>query len=1586
MAFIETTPFALVTLSSFILLSIQKIRKLKSKIKKFHDNDDKEDHIINNYFSTIKRDSIKTLISLIQSILFTFLLVLSALTFFKRSKKLSSTLNKHLTLIYFTSFLSLLWQIRNLSGGDENQGNNCSLDQCNIDIPFVITNTILSLLATTIAITTPRGPPEYDDNGRLVSPNSYSSIWDFITFSTMNPLMCKAYKKDSLSDSDLDQLPRDYRASTLFKKFEKYSSPTTVIGASLYYVPITFLYSFLNFIQTNPSSLGWGFFCIFGMLISNILYYISTTQQWYWSASAMQVSIKGMLNAEIFSKSLRLSYNANNDDEAEKNSKDEQKDSSSDMKGVGKITNLMTVDSQRIGQFSMWWTTALIDCPTQITIGLYFLYRLLGVASIFGFMIMIVIIPINQQTAKYFAKTQEKLMKARDNRVNLMNELLQGIRMIKFFAWEKNWTKQVLETREVELVHLRKNFLFLLAFNFIWLLSPVLVSIVSFAVFSKIQGNVLTPSIVFTSIAIFNEIRFVLNQLPEVLMQGFQAYVIKPKKRIAFENANISWGKPSSSPSTNSKIDFIMKDLNIEFPLEKLSIICGPTGSGKTLLLMALLEETNIISGKVYSPRSSSNNDVFNQNNSPLLPANWIVDNSVAYVAQESWLQNASIRDNILFGLPYIEKRYNEVISMCALTRDFEILEDGDLTEVGEKGLTLSGGQKQRCALARAVYSRAKHILIDDALSAVDAHTAKHLIDDCITGSLMKGRTRILVTHHIGLALSKADYLVVLESGKVVTNGVVDDLRSSGELSSVLKEADSDVDFNDLAEAAAETIPLEINSNNKNLGKIMLHQGEPSTSSSITVVNNGDNSISEEYDDESNNSSDVSSIRSDIDVEGLSSETSTIKEQDINNNGNNSKGGGSGNIIKRLLFNNINNNNNKQSSGSKSSTTAIQIDSKKPRVLIKEEERAKGTVKLNIYLKYFNANGNLLFWIMVIFLFFTTRAAQIIESWWLKVWSSSSSKDPKNVTQQLFNMTTYNINNDNDNNNVLLYDLPSVPDFDLDDSNYYLLPSITNNNYTIIRGDNHDVDYYFNIYVLITMASVVLGIMRFLWLYYGSLRASRNLYEQLLHRVIRAPLRFFDTTPVGRILNRFSKDFETIDSILIGDLALFLNNVIMMISTVMVITAITKEFLIASSLFGILYIIVGSLYAKASRELKRIDSVTKSPLYSHFGETLLGITTIRAFGAKKKFMIDMLTKIDNNHRPFYLMWCVNRWLSIRFNVIGSFLSFLAGLFVLLNIDHIDAGLAGLSLSFAMTFSKQIMWSVRKYTALEMSLNAVERIDEFLHIPQEAPEIVNPRPPAAWPHSGNIQFENVEVKYAPDLEPVLHHISFNIQGQEKIGLVGRTGSGKSTISLTLFRFIEPSDGNIFIDNIDIGTIGVEDLRSRITIIPQDPILFTDAFSQYRDYEIYEALQRVHLLPSSSTKATSSISSSERNNDDDTSIIMTNDDDVNNDNISMFSNLDTPITEGGKNFSQGQRQLLCLARALLKRSKIILMDEATARLRTVIDYDRILVLDQGNVVEFDRPYNLITDSNSLFHKMCKNSGEFDTLLSLVSSNKK
>ncbi|CAG8607661.1 8848_t:CDS:10, partial [Dentiscutata erythropus] len=621
----------------------------------------------------------------------------------------------------------------------------------------------------------------------------------------------------------------------------------------------------------------------------------------------------------------------------------------------------------------------------------------------------------------------------------------------------------------------------------------------------------------------------------------------------------------------------------------------------------------------------------------------------------------------------------------------------------------------------------------------------------------------------------------------------------------------------------------------------------------------------------------------------------------------------------------------------------------KPRVLIEEEARPSGMVKLKIYKSYFYANGNILYWLIVAVTFIGARGVQIMENWWLKVWSNAY--DSSETSPIIFNLVQ---------DNLVMIDG--------------------------IFSDIHkpySVDYYLNIYVLITFLSIITGVLRYAWLYYGSLRASKKLYQTLLHRVIRAPLRFFDTTPVGRILNRFGKDFETIDSSLAGELAQFLINAIMMLSTMAVLTVITK---------------VGALYVKASRELKRMDSVSRSPLYSHFTETLIGITTIRAFGASNRFMQDMLLKIDNNSRPSFYVWLTNRWLSIYFNVTSSFVSFLAGIFILWNLDQIDAGLAGLSLSFAMQFTRQIMWTVRKYTLLEMSLNAVERINEFSEIPQEAPAIIEPRPPACWPHSGAIVVQNLEVKYASDLEPVLHHISFNVKGQEKIGLVGRTGSGKSTIALTLFRFVEPSDGRILVDELDISSVGVEDLRSRITIIPQDPILFTgtirsnlDTFSQYEDSEILNSLRRVHLIPSI---------------EDIDDVLISGD--------NLFKNLDTPVSEGGKNFSQGQRQLLCLARALLRSSKIIVMDEATAsidfamdekiqkmirtefaectvlciahRLRTVIDYDRILVIDRGNIIEFDSPYNLITDNNSLFYQMCQNSGEFDLLMSLASKEDK
>ncbi|CAI2178694.1 732_t:CDS:10 [Funneliformis geosporum] len=1495
LSYSDAIPPTIITLGSFLLLILQKHHE-KIVVSPQVINTD----TTNIRISTVKRDVIKLGICIIQVSLFSFLLVrkvfenvdvihagllvfcwlyatiITLIAKKPRAKKWRTILNAHLTTIAFSAFLCSIWYLRFVFIMSKNSKDSEQV--------VAICNLISSFIVTAVAITTPRSPPLFD-NGKPVTPISSSSIFDFMTFAVMNPLIKKAYNKDALKESDLDQLPFDLRAIALYHRFKAWRSKSlfyriwnanqriiifqvigTMFVSLLYYVPSLFLYYFLEYIQEKPSDRAsnwdWGYICILGMFISNVLLLISNGQQWFWSASAFNTSICGMLNAEIYAKSLKMTNGVCIDNVNEKDSS-----KGDNAAAVGKLINLMAVDTSRIGQFSMWWTI-FFDTPIQIIISLYFLYHLLGIASIIAFTAMIMILPLNHLNSNYLSKVQTKLMKARDHRVSLMNEVLQGIRMIKLFAWERKWKERILDAREIELQELRKTFLSLISYNLIWLASPVFVTIIMFFVFTKIQGNELTASIAFTSITIFNELRFVLTNFPEVFMQGYQAIIsikrienfLNSKEiqsnesnmnnysltTIGFKNASVTWNEYNNELSSN---EFIMKDLNIEFPVGKLSVIYGHTGSGKTLLLMSLLRETNLIKGEIIFPNTPEN--IFNPGP---LTSNWILDNCVAFVAQESFLQNASIRSNITFGLPFHEERYNAVIKACALQRDFEILEDGDLTEIGEKGLTISGGQKQRCALARAVYSRAKHIIIDDALSAVDAHTAKHLMFDCITGPLMKGRTRIIVTHHVGLTLTKADYAVLLKDGKVEVAGTAQELKDS--LSGIFTETDNEVE--DIIETVAENTNFQ-------------------------MPTNASSDISNEYEIRPIDDSTI----------GVSSEGTTINE-DMNDSDQEEL------VVVSTL---------RQDKNKDMTKTAF------PKKLVQDEDYAIGNVRFGIYM----------------------TVSQVAENWWLKVWSNASKKDFINYASLIF------------------YE----PSFDI--------PSDLN---------RHDTNYYFSYYVLITISSVLLGVLRIAWLYYGSLRASRILYEALLYKIIRAPLRFFDTTPVGRILNRFSRDFETIDSTLIGSMASCLNFLLMMIGTVIVISAITKEFIIAALIFGVAYIYIGAIYAKCSRDLKRLESIAKSPIYTHFGETIIGISTIRAYGATKRFMEEILVRIDASNRPFFTKCTVNRWLSVRYNIMGAVLTFIAGIFIILNLYRIDAGLAGLSLTFAMSFSKQIMWMVRGYTAFEMNLNSIERVCEFMEINQEAAEIIEPRPPASWPYDGNIRVENLLIRYAPELEPVLHHVSFEISGQEKVGIVGRTGSGKSTMSLSLFRFIEPSDGKIIIDGIDISTIGIEDLRSRLTIIPQDPILFTgtirsnlDTFSQYEDHELYESLRRVRLLPS--------LEEEEHLNSQEMDLITTLDD---NKNINVFKNLDAPITEGGKNLSQGQRQLLCLARALLKRSKIILMDEATAsidfamddkiqkmirkefidctilciahRLRTVIDYDRILVLDQGNVIEFNR----------------------------------
>ncbi|KAL9039677.1 MAG: hypothetical protein Q9214_004780, partial [Letrouitia sp. 1 TL-2023] len=503
-------------------------------------------------------------------------------------------------------------------------------------------------------------------------------------------------------------------------------------------------------------------------------------------------------------------------------------------------------------------------------------------------------------------------------------------------------------------------------------------------------------------------------------------------------------------------------------------------------------------------------------------------------------------------------------------------------------------------------------------------------------------------------------------------------------------------------------------------------------------------------------------------------------------------------------------------------------------------------------------------------------------------------------------------------------------------------------------------------------------------------------------------------------MNRFSKDVEAMDQEVASIAVGMLSCVFSVIIIVILISAITPAFLIAGLFIAAIYIAVGAFYLRSSVDLKRLESIQRSPLYQQFGETLSGIITIRAYGHERRFTQDNLRRIDTHNRPFIYLWATNRWLAFRVDILGALVSFFAGAFVLFQIKSIDAGAAGLSMTYAVMFSENVLWLVRLYSMNEQNMNSVERIKEYLDVEQEAKAVIpETRPPGNWPSHGAIQFINYSTRYRDDLDPVLKNVTFNIQPGERVGIVGRTGAGKSSLALALFRGLEATEGKIVIDDVDIGLIGLQDLRGAITIVPQDPTLFTgtirsnlDPFGLFTDEEIFATLRRVQLIgaeppsrPNTAVYAQTGTSSSSSTDDEPSGTIglaktFTN----TRENANLFESLSSAVAESGSNISQGQRQLLCLARALLKAPRVLLMDEATAsidyatdskiqgtlrevkgstiitiahRLQTIIDYDKILVLEKGKVVEFDAPWRLIAVEGGIFHGMCEKSGDMETL---------
>lgn len=1250
----------------------------------------------------------------------------------------------------------------------------------------------------------------------------------------------------------------------------------------------------VEYSSTQPASTGYLF--VAGMFFSMILqtFFINA-----YFARVMKIGMQlraGLVDL-IYTKAMSLSSGARQS------------------MTIGEITTLMSIDSTKLEGLTSYlhivWSGSL-----QIIVALALLYWFLGPATFAGVLVMLVLIPTQMRTATVLGGFRKRMMRFTDKRVKVVNEVLQGIRVIKYFAWEKPFLGKISQLREEE-VKLVKKIAYVKAVNFaISILSPVLVALVTFETYVAL-GNELNAATVFTSLSLFNIMRFPLQMLPIMLAAIVDARVslIRLSKflnaseieasailteasvknaAVVVRDASFTWASekdsagnsmddrttaaaakrgpsasvPSSSASSssstsasasssNSGYEWSLSDINLVVPKGKLVAIVGAVGSGKSSILSALLGEMRKTAGTVE------------------------LVGDPAYVPQEAWIQNATLRDNVLFCKPMDELRYEAAIDVCALRPDLEVLPAGDSTEIGERGINLSGGQKQRVNLARAVYSDADILLMDDCLSAVDPHVARHIFEKCVC-DYVQDKTRILVTHQLQF-VHMADLIVVMDGGRISEVGSYDDLMQhpSGTFRRLISTLQG--------------------------GSVDSSSSRRSSSSSSEVAADASAGTG------SGNGT-ASKKNGDPQQDTLTKKAVTAGGAAIAASG------------------------QEDQPGSPVSPTAAAAGKDKDKdkdkgKITTVETRETGAVSSKVVKGYIVAGGGVLMLSILLGIFLLANSARIVTDVWLALWSADAVQPPLSVHM------------------------------------------------------------YMMIYGLLALALAILELIRSFFLAGMGVTASIRLHLRALTSTLRGRMSYFDATPMGRILNRFSKDVEGVDQMLLPALQSFLSILFNTLMSLMVCCYILPFFMIPLVPALVFYYFAQKFYRSTSRELKRLDSITRSPLYSHFSETLGGISTIRAYRFQGRFQQLNLDKLARNLRPYWLQIVAQRWLSLRLDILAAIIVGFCALFIVMARSSIDPGLAGLALLYTTQLTGLLNWVVRMATDAENQLNSVERLLELANdTPQErSDESYGDRGALlkedGWPRNGLVDFDEVEMRYREDRPPVLTGISLRFNSGEKIGVVGRTGAGKSSLLQVLFRMVEPSAGQITIDHVDICAVPLTQLRSNaLTIIPQEPFLFSgtirsnlDPFGLHEDQELWECLRKSHLKTL----------------------------------VEGYPlKLEHEVSEYGQNFSVGQRQLFCLSRAMLRKGKVLVLDEATAnvdvetdvliqdtirsefadrtvvtiahRLNTIIDYDRIVVLDQGRVVEFDSAYALLTNHpDGPFGKIVAQTGKASSehLLSLA-----
>lgn len=1195
------------------------------------------------------------------------------------------------------------------------------------------------------------------------------------------------------------------------------------------------------------------------------------------------MKVRSGLQGAIYGKSLRMSPSARA------------------TSSLGEIVNLMQLDTQRIGDFFQF-VHNLWAAPAQIIITVALLFEFIGVSAVIGLLVTLATLPAQTMLMKAMLKLRQANIAVTDRRVKLMNEILQGIKAVKFYAWEVPFAEAVGKERAEELKKMKATIWLRSSFMAIMMAIPTVIAVITFAFYTGVFGQELEPARIFTGLALLNQLRAPVMMLPLTANTFIDARIgMKRIERflrledtdnysrdtpgklsctadeegngnrtswsdstenepasITITEGEFQWG--SNGPPSNAaaeKKGSLSKCLPVR---KKRPQPSGERGGGErsvpdegddhsnTARRRSVLQDINIhmregeltaIVGRVGSGKSSLIHAILGEMKK--VNGDVSLSGSVAYVAQTAWIFNDTLRNNIIFGEEFNEKLYRKALRVSALEQDIEILPAGDMTAIGEKGINLSGGQKQRVSIARAVYADAAVYLFDDPLSALDAHVSQEVFQKCISNSgALKKKLRVLITNQIH-TLPECDRIIFIEGGLVRSQGTYEHLSSS------------DTSFQQL-----------------------INEQRKASKESKAEADQDENTVH----DENRHSMSISAANKSV----SQSAAASPKEQD----------------------------------------DQADKDEEVGKTLMQEEERVTGNVLLRAYLQYSRACGGVLTFLLMILFWCATVALSVIANWWLVFWSED----------------------------------------------------------TLQEDTNRGLGFYLSIYFALGIGYAVAVMVRGIWFLNLALVASRSLQNSMLHSVLRAPMAFFDTTPIGRIISRFSRDVSALDELLPQFFQQMMSTLLNLIASYVYIGINLPLFFAVAAPVTIGYFLLQRFFNRTSVELKRLDAISKSPIYAHFSETLGGLSTLRAYGKQDQSRSDNMNMIDINQRAFFSWLVANRWFSLYLEMAGSLLIFATAVFGVMAVRNSGtfSGDVGLSLTYSLQVTGILGFTVRSITELEGQMSSVERANYYSKdLPQEAPAILNPSEgvevPEGWPAQGNIEVEDVQMRYREGLDLVLKGVSVSIKGGEKVGVVGRTGSGKSSLMIALLRMVELSGGEIRIDGLNVRDLGLNDLRKKLTIIPQDPVIFSgtirfnlDPFSEHTDAELWDALEKSHMKEF----------------------------------VSDFEGgLDAVVSEYGENMSAGQRQVICLTRALLRNSNILILDEASSsldmetdrliqetirthlkhatiltiahRLFTLADYDKIIVMDNGAVAEFASPAQLLARDSSKFSALVESMGE-------------